>query len=311
MLIGDMDPSDPRILFNTKFASIVDHQLHQQSLFVYHTMYRGICDRVRVVDSPNRSINGRYGLILGYNTDKSKFRVRLDTQLVMPATRFTGEDMLLCPSLLQIVPYHQEHVSRQKRLDSTGHGLACTSAKNWLSLPKLPLNCTAVFLSLDDKDGNYATSIAVSRPVIDTLYSTMNFGTADELSMSVVRPFIFATKCATSLHKLVVNANHIGVQCGSRRKKKNSVPYSPWHLDFDNSNNVIDTIQNRQRRQAMYMGEATKKRTVSALHTGKATDQEYCGSKHELLCMPCGTTINPCPPCQCYFIHMARSPPSK
>ena len=207
VVMDDMDQTDPRLQYFTKYTASTAHQIHRQAVFLYHEMYRVSSDCIQVVDSQNQSINGRSGLIIGYNTNEKKFKVRLRTENVKRATRFTGESVRICPSHLQTV---------QHSLSPSNRG----------PMPTMPLHLTAVLVTLDDIAGNHVTSIAVDRLVLDTIHASMSSGPANGSTMlDAVRPFISSSKRERELQKIIHNAPKFGAQHGRRtrkRKKKNA-----------------------------------------------------------------------------------------
>lgn len=208
VVMDDMDQTDPRLQYFTKYTASTAHQIHRQAVFLYHVMYRGSSDRIQVVDSQNQSINGRSGLIIGYNTNEKKFKVRLCTKNVKRATRFTGESVRICPSQLQTVPYRTSSSTRGPK-------------------PTMPLQLAAILVSLDDVAGNHVTSIAVDRLVLDTIHASMSSDPANRLSMlDAVRPFISSSKRESELLKLIHNAPKFGAKHGSTRKRRKKNAHS-------------------------------------------------------------------------------------
>ena len=251
-IINDDLPSiDPRVVYARDHWNIIESQLQRQASYIYHELYRGTQDRIRVVDTNNASINHRFGLITGYNKSIKKFTVRLDTMLVSPATRFTGEELSICGSCLQIVPVFSG--SGQTKLSrSTNHSIA-------VAVRALPKKITAIILSHDTAGSVFNTSIEVRRCILDILDQSFGDEAAIQLTMQFVRPFILATKCESKLRQMVLRSQS-SVQNNLKRD-------SPWHSEFDyDPHNVVDQILHRQKRQDTRM-TSTAERTQHTIST--------------------------------------------
>lgn len=95
--------ADTALKYLDLHSSSLCEQIRRQACLVYHNMYRGKEDRVQIVDCTDQSINGRYGLITGYDNSRHLFSLRLDTRSVGTATFFTGEERAVSGSLLEPV----------------------------------------------------------------------------------------------------------------------------------------------------------------------------------------------------------------
>lgn len=258
-IINDDLPSiDPRVVYARDHWNIIESQLQRQASYIYHELYRGTQDRIRVVDTNNASINHRFGLITGYNKSIKKFTVRLDTMLVSPATRFTGEELSICGSCLQIVPVFS--CSGQTKLSrSTKPTKLSKSSTNSIAVRALPKKITAIILSHDTAGSVFNTSIEVRRCILDILDQSFGDDAAIQLTMQFVRPFILATKCESKLRQMVLRSQS-SVQNNLKRD-------SPWHSEFDyDPHNVVDQILHRQKRQDTRM-TSTAERTQHTIST--------------------------------------------
>lgn len=237
VLKADMNQSDSRLQYFTNCVESMDHQINRQVDFLYHEMYRGTSDCVQVIDSQNKSINGRFGLITGYNREKMKFKVRLGTKTVMPATRFTGEAVFICPGELQTVPH-------------------CISETNRQPIPAMPLQLSAVIVSLDDKAGNHVTSITVDRLLLDTIQASMINGPVngpinEKAMWDVVRSFIWVSSAKQDhqLLKTIQNAPVFGVRNGIHRKRKKKKKVSPTVTATKRSTTTADATDSHPIQQ--------------------------------------------------------------
>ena len=257
-IINDDLPSiDPRVVYARDHWNIIESQLQRQASYIYHELYRGTQDRIRVVDTNNASINHRFGLITGYNKSIKKFTVRLDTMLVSPATRFTGEELSICGSCLQIVPVTTYSGSTKKFLDTISHSVNTSTDQH--AVRALPKKITAIILSHDTAGSVFNTSIEVRRCILDILDQSFGDDAAIQLTMQFVRPFILATKCESKLRQMVLRSQS-SVQNNLKRD-------SPWHSEFDyDPHNVVDQILHRQKRQDTRM-TSTAERTQHTIST--------------------------------------------
>ena len=247
LILEPLLPSDPRVIFARDEQYQLEGQFHRQSLYVYHQLYYGVRDRIRVVDSRDRSINGRYGLIIGYDKAKQSFLVHLDTKTVTPSTMFTGEKRYICGSNLQIVPIHYSLGSPHAYLDTVGHSVNSRSTNNNHFVPALPDKTSAMIISIDPVGTKYNTVIEVRRNVLDVLQQCLVDDPTISLDMSFVRPFIFCSKCEPMLRKQAFIPHRLDTKRNDLREN------SPWHLEFDDDGNIVDRIQSRLKYQDIRM----------------------------------------------------------
>jgi len=76
-------------------------QIRRQASFAYHAMYGCNANSIKATDHNDKPLNGRCGIIVGYEKTKKEFIVRLVTKRVSEASQFEVEVRNLSPSYLE------------------------------------------------------------------------------------------------------------------------------------------------------------------------------------------------------------------
>lgn len=168
---------DPKVLFFKLGSVSLERQISRQASFIFHVLYRGEANRVKVVDSMDNSINGRIGIITGYDTNKRKFIVRLCTRSVSNATFFTGEKRAIEAGFLQQIPHiHYRHTN--PRINGAHQ-----------DVQPLPTSFSAILTAVSPEEGCiHYTTILIYKTILDVIKSSCT--QTNRLSMGMLRPIV-------------------------------------------------------------------------------------------------------------------------
>ena len=144
----------------------------RQASHVYHNLYRGDRDQVQVIQSGDRSLSGRIGVVTQYFPPIGKrhgcFMVRLATKNAKNPTRFTGEKRLIEPRFIQP---------------------RWSSSYNYEALP---VSSPVVILFLTSKKEYRHISFTVEKSVVDIIETSCPKDSP--IVAAYVEPFVIATK---------------------------------------------------------------------------------------------------------------------
>ena len=201
-LVTECISDDPKMAYFDPEAGILLKQVQRQACLVYHNLYRGEADYVTVREHHDVSINGRSGIINGFDPIRHEFLVRLQTKAVPCPGRFSGEKRLINARFLEQVPL--------TTYDHNGR----------IKTPIKPTMHPVVITAVCPRGEMHHVTIPIERIVLDVI--TCDGDTRSSTSLCHVRPLVAAAAIQSVLQNIV-----LGKRRRHRRRNRGSQCDSP------------------------------------------------------------------------------------